>query len=147
MTSRNFGRLVNASIERFNRRQNVNGNNNFPLAEPHPQLIQSTTEATLLARSSDYKQSELQRLHDRIMTADCNGRLIGFVDEQQRWVHCTLHHDDNNQPLDTSLRGSIDGQVRRFVHDLAPHRSPIDVCKEVSSVFPAPAWKYAQTYY
>ncbi|ORX50438.1 hypothetical protein DM01DRAFT_1337625 [Hesseltinella vesiculosa] len=55
-------------------------------------------------------ESELQRLHDRIMTADCYGRLIGFVDEQQRWVHCKLHHDVNNHSLDTSLCGSDDGQ-------------------------------------
>ncbi|ORX63045.1 hypothetical protein DM01DRAFT_1010853 [Hesseltinella vesiculosa] len=59
------------------------------------------------------------------MTADCNGRLIGFVDEQQRWIHCTLHHDESNHPLDTSLCGSVDGQVRRFIHELAPDVSTL----------------------
>ncbi|ORX44761.1 hypothetical protein DM01DRAFT_1378334 [Hesseltinella vesiculosa] len=267
MTSRNFGRLFNAASERFIGRQNVEGNNNFPLTEPHPRLIQSTTATAPLAHCSDCKsnraliefegrrcwyrtcircrnkateqrtppseaminwdefsefysqfsentnlpinmhlpdelvgvpvdtiirrlivyiyevsgfdfylaniynpskrkavsfkasctnssifqrqrpESELQRLHDRIMTADCNGRLIGFVDEQQRWIHCTLHHDDNSHPLDTPLRGSVDGQIRRAIHNLAPHRSPVDVYDEISRVYSVPALTYTQTYY
>ncbi|ORX61367.1 hypothetical protein DM01DRAFT_1331974 [Hesseltinella vesiculosa] len=248
MTSRNIGRLVNSTIERFIRHENTDGNNNFPLTEPHPRLIQSTSAAAPLAHCSDCKskraliefegrrcwyrtcircrnkatdqrtpppeamldwddfsdfysqfsenrtlpvnmhlpdelvgvpvddiirrlvvyiyevsgfefylarinnpsrrnavsfyascinsssfqqqvpERELQRLHDRITTADCNGRLIGFI-------HCTIHHDDNNHPLGASLRGSVNGQIRRFIHDVAPHRTPIDVYNEASTYY------------
>ncbi|ORX51251.1 hypothetical protein DM01DRAFT_22761, partial [Hesseltinella vesiculosa] len=54
---RNFGRLFNAASERFIGRQNVEGNNNFPLTEPHPRLIQSTTATAPLAHCSDCKST------------------------------------------------------------------------------------------
>ncbi|ORX58895.1 hypothetical protein DM01DRAFT_1371910 [Hesseltinella vesiculosa] len=38
----------------------------------------------------------LQRLHDRMTIYDCNGRLIGFVDVRQHWIH--LHLAPRRQP-------------------------------------------------
>ncbi|ORX62305.1 hypothetical protein DM01DRAFT_1076264, partial [Hesseltinella vesiculosa] len=89
----------------------------------------------------------LQRLHDRITTYDCNGRLIGFVDVKQHWIHCTLRHEDNLHPLEISTRRPVDDEVRRFIHNFAIGRSPTYVHDEANIRFPAAMLTYAQVYY
>ncbi|ORX52281.1 hypothetical protein DM01DRAFT_264746, partial [Hesseltinella vesiculosa] len=80
-------------------------------------------------------------------TYDCNGRLIGFVDVQQHWIHCTLCHEDNLHPLEISTRRPVDNEVRRFIHNFAIGRSPTTVHDEANIRFPATMLTYAQVYY
>ncbi|ORX52440.1 hypothetical protein DM01DRAFT_1336809 [Hesseltinella vesiculosa] len=51
MTSRNIGRLSNTKIQRYIGGYDVDGNNNFPMTEPHPRLIQ-TDPASLRCRTT-----------------------------------------------------------------------------------------------
>ncbi|ORX51293.1 hypothetical protein DM01DRAFT_1337340, partial [Hesseltinella vesiculosa] len=58
MTSRNIGRLSNTAIQRYIGRYDIDGNNNFPMTEPHPRLIQTDPTApdvAPLAQCSDCK--------------------------------------------------------------------------------------------
>ncbi|ORX56955.1 hypothetical protein DM01DRAFT_1382350 [Hesseltinella vesiculosa] len=88
-----------------------------------------------------------RRQDERVATFDCKGRLIGFVDVDQRWLHCTLHHDEPDHPADTTRRVTVDDAIRQFILGLSPALNPKKAYDVVRHQFPDALVTYSQVYY